>query len=102
MRKSILEILHRKFMASIRSILSPFFMAVKIISSILLCSVSLFAVGQQYTPSSIFAHNDYAQANPFYAAYENRVGYIEADIFLRNNELFAYVNHKLKIEILKS
>lgn len=76
-------------MASIGSILSPFFMAMKIISSILLCFVSLIAVGQQYTPSSVFAHNDYAQADPFYGAYENRVGYIEADIFFRNNELFV-------------
>lgn len=76
-------------MDSTRSILSPFFMAMKIISSILLCSVSLIAVSQHYTPSSVFAHNDYAQVNPFYGAYENRVGYIEADIFLRNNELFV-------------
>lgn len=44
---------------------------------------------QHYTPSSVFAHNDYAQPSPFYNAYALRVGYIEADVFLNDDELFV-------------
>jgi alkaline phosphatase len=42
-----------------------------------------------YSSSSVFAHNDYVGPNPFAAAYQQRVGYIEADIFLRDGELFV-------------
>lgn len=48
--------------------------------------------GQDFTSSSVFAHNDYAQPNPFYTAYALRVGYIEADVFLKDDEL--YVAHQ--------
>ncbi len=44
---------------------------------------------QSYTASSIFAHNDYAQPVPLYAAYQFEVGFIEADIFLKGNELLV-------------
>lgn len=48
------------------------------------------AFGQAgYSSSSVFAHNDYVGPNPFTAAYAKRVGYIEADIFLRDGELFV-------------
>ncbi len=40
------------------------------------------------TNSIVFSHNDYAQTSPFTNAYLNRVGYIEADIYLRNDSLF--------------
>lgn len=45
--------------------------------------------GQAYTPASVFAHNDYATAQPFYVAYNNRVGFIEADIFLKEGKLLV-------------
>jgi alkaline phosphatase len=44
---------------------------------------------QIYSNANIFAHNDYATANPFYSAYNLGVGYIEADIFLLDNDLLV-------------
>ncbi len=44
---------------------------------------------QNYTSSSVFAHNDYTQPIPFYSAYELEVGYIEADVFLRDGRLLV-------------
>jgi alkaline phosphatase len=41
------------------------------------------------SPQSIFAHNDYLKPNPFHAAYQERVGYIEVDVFLKGNELLV-------------
>jgi alkaline phosphatase len=55
------------------------------------------AIGQDYTSSSIFAHNDYAQPNPFYDAYTLRVGYVEADIFLKDDQLFV-AHHQNEIK----
>ncbi|MCV9929783.1 alkaline phosphatase [Flavobacterium sp. LS1R49] len=49
----------------------------------------LFAQAQEYSTSNIHSHNDYASALPFYGAYSNEVGVIEADVFLVNNELFV-------------
>jgi len=57
--------------------------------SLLLLVVCGSAFAQPYTASSIFAHNDYAQPVPFYVAYSQQVGYIEADIFLQNNTLLV-------------
>ena len=48
----------------------------------------------KYGVTSIFAHNDYDQALPFFAAYNYRVGYIEVDIFLQEDRLL--VAHHLK------
>jgi alkaline phosphatase len=47
----------------------------------------LFAQAQEYSSSNIHSHNDYASKNPFYDAYSNEAGVIEADVFLVNNEL---------------
>lgn len=44
---------------------------------------------QAYTPSQIFAHNDYVRAKPFYTAYELGVGYIEADVYLIDGKLLV-------------
>src|SRR5690349_3094875 len=61
----------------------------------LLCfGVYLFLGGtrifaQHYTSASIFAHNDYVRSNPFHTAYNLRVGYIEADVFLVDNALLV-------------
>ena len=44
---------------------------------------------QSYTSSSIFAHNDYTQPVPLQRAYQHQVGFIEADVFLKGNELLV-------------
>lgn len=49
----------------------------------------LFAEAQEYSSSNIHSHNDYVAALPFYGAYSNEAGVIEADVFLVNNELFV-------------
>jgi len=49
----------------------------------------LFAQAQEYSSSNIHSHNDYAGKLPFYEAYSNEAGVIEADVFLVNNELFV-------------
>lgn len=46
----------------------------------------------EYSPSCVFAHNDYAGPEPFEAAYRLGVGFIEADIFLKDGELFVAHN----------
>jgi alkaline phosphatase len=47
------------------------------------------AFGQSHSSSTIFAHNDYVQPIPFFNAYRNQVGYIEADIFLEKGKLLV-------------
>jgi alkaline phosphatase len=42
-----------------------------------------------YTPSNAHSHNDYEQSNPFYEAWNNGFGSIEADIFLEGNKLLV-------------
>ena len=49
----------------------------------------LFLQAQEYSSSNIHSHNDYAGALPFYEAYSNEAGVIEADVFLVNNELIV-------------
>ena len=49
----------------------------------------LLSQAQEYSSSNIHSHNDYAGALPFYGAYANETGVIEADVFLVNNELFV-------------
>lgn len=49
----------------------------------------LFAEAQEYNSSNIHSHNDYASSLPFFGAYSNEAGVIEADVFLINNELFV-------------
>jgi alkaline phosphatase len=39
--------------------------------------------------SVIFSHNDYLQEKPFETAYSLQVGYVEADVFLRDNNLMV-------------
>lgn len=50
-------------------------------------------VTQRYTPSQVFAHNDYVKDKPFFTAYEAGAGYIEADVFLKNGELMVAHHH---------
>lgn len=49
----------------------------------------VFAQAQEYSSSNIHSHNDYASKLPFYEAYSNETGVIEADVFIVNNELFV-------------
>jgi alkaline phosphatase len=51
---------------------------------------------QVYNASAVFAHNDYARAVPFYTAYDLKVGFIEADVFLAGSQL-AVAHHKHEI-----
>jgi len=47
---------------------------------------------QNYTPASIHSHNDYAQPQPFYNAFNAGAGAIEADVYLRNGILMVAHN----------
>lgn len=47
------------------------------------------APDEVYTVASAHSHNDYEQATPFRMAYKAGFGSIEADVFLRNGELFV-------------
>jgi alkaline phosphatase len=51
--------------------------------------VPCFCRAQVYSSSAIFAHNDYAKETPFTAAYDKKVGFIEADIFLEDGQLLV-------------
>jgi alkaline phosphatase len=54
-----------------------------------------------YDNSRIFAHNDYARDTPFYTAYDLGVGYIEADVFLIDDEILV-AHHRNEIEAGKT
>jgi alkaline phosphatase len=51
--------------------------------------ISIGAFSQEYSSSNIHSHNDYAGRIPFYEAFANEVGSIEADVFLKNSSLFV-------------
>lgn len=51
----------------------------------------------EYNASNIFAHNDYVRAVPFFTAYNLGVGYIEADVFLKDGALLV-AHHEREIE----
>ncbi|WP_247233039.1 phosphatidylinositol-specific phospholipase C/glycerophosphodiester phosphodiesterase family protein [Telluribacter sp. SYSU D00476] len=48
----------------------------------------------KYTTAQAHSHNDYEQAEPFWKAYNQQYGSIEADLILRNDTL--YTAHDLK------
>jgi alkaline phosphatase len=54
----------------------------------------LFVQAQEYSSSNIHSHNDYASKRPFYEAYSNEAGVIEADLFIVNNDLPVAHNFK--------
>jgi alkaline phosphatase len=61
-----------------------------VLAAIVLTLAHTFLLAQSvYTPAAVFAHNDYVGPSPFFMAYQHRVGYIEADIFLDNDELLV-------------
>ncbi|WP_428668595.1 alkaline phosphatase [Runella sp.] len=45
-----------------------------------------------YTAANVHSHNDYAQANPFFGAYNLQCGAIEADVYLKDGELMVAHN----------
>src|SRR5690242_11058552 len=59
--------------------------------SLLISFLTLFVNGLAQTSSrqAIFAHNDYQKPEPFHAAYRHGVGYIEVDVFLRDDRLLV-------------
>ncbi len=61
----------------------------KYIFFLLLSSLVLPTGAQEYTSSSIFAHNDYVHPIPFFISYVEEVGFIEADIFLKQGNLMV-------------
>ncbi len=59
---------------------------------------SLSNVVAQHSSASIFAHNDYEKPIPLLAAYNARVGFIEADVLLQGNELMvAHTANEIQI-----
>lgn len=63
---------------------------------VLVFCISLVSVRAQktYTSADAHSHNDYEQANPFSTAYQHKFGSIEADIWLKDGNL--YVAHDAK------
>lgn len=60
---------------------------------VLLLGLTTGAMAQNlYTTANAHSHNDYENRVPFYTAYARNFGSIEADIYLKNNEL--YVAHE--------
>lgn len=56
---------------------------------LLLCSTATFSQPAGYTVANAHSHNDYEQPVPFYTAYNEAFGSIEADIFWYNNEILV-------------
>jgi alkaline phosphatase len=59
---------------------------------IILLIFRIFTVSAQYTTLNAHSHNDYANDIPFWLAYINHFGSIEADIWAVNGDLFVSHN----------
>jgi len=59
---------------------------------LLLFSWSVLPAGAQYTTLNAHSHNDYENVIPFWIAYYNHFGSIEADIWAIDNELYVAHN----------
>jgi alkaline phosphatase len=66
----------------------------KILISIFLLLISLTTIYPQYSTLNAHSHNDYENTPPFWLAYNNHFGSIEADIWAVNGELFVSHNEK--------
>jgi len=63
---------------------------IQIFAIILLCTNLHFGQTiQSYTSAQAHSHNDYEQKKPFWEAYQQQFGSIEADLFLVNDSLYA-------------
>ena len=69
-----------------------------IISFLLLSGYNLYSQPVHYTTANVHSHNDYEQATPFWLAYNEGFGSMEADIFLQDSELL--VAHERKELVL--
>lgn len=56
---------------------------------LLLFAVATYGQRGRYTTANAHSHNDYEQASPFWAAWKQGFGSIEADIFLVDGELIV-------------
>ncbi len=54
----------------------------------------LFGQPRNYSTANVHSHNDYEQKIPFWLAYNENFGSIEADIFLENGELLVAHNRE--------
>ena len=63
---------------------------------ILLCLLASVLHSQtiDYTTQNAHSHNDYEQRIPYWMAYDQEFGFIEADIFLRDSELIVAHDEK--------
>ncbi len=59
----------------------------KVTAAFLMSFIFVSSFSQTASSLSVFAHNDYAKSNPFYKAYSHQVGFIEADVFLKDGKL---------------
>jgi alkaline phosphatase len=66
-------------------LLMKHFFAFLLLTSCVTCSAQL----RVYTTADAHSHNDYEKPSPFWEAYKNKFGSIEADIFLDNGELIV-------------
>lgn len=66
----------------------------KIVGLVICISVLTIRAQKKYTSTNTHSHNDYEQSQPFSLAYQHRFGSIEADIWLRDGNL--YVAHDAK------
>ena len=64
----------------------------KVALAILILISAFFSVKAQYSTLNAHSHNDYANEIPFWLAYNNHFGAIEADIWAIGNELFVAHN----------
>ena len=60
-----------------------------IIFACTLLSNTMFSQQVRYSTANAHSHNDYENASPFFAAYNQNFGSIEADIFYFNDSLFV-------------
>ena len=67
---------------------------------LLLLGYNSYCQPLKYTTANVHSHNDYEQATPFWLAYNEGFGSMEADIFLQDDELLVahekkeLVNHR--------
>lgn len=61
----------------------------KLIFVCLLIQSIAFSQPPAYSTANAHSHNDYEKPRPFFAAYDQQFGSIEADIFLKDNQLYV-------------
>jgi len=67
---------------------------------ILLLICTLSSIEAQYSTRNAHSHNDYSNDIPFWLAYYNHFGSIEADIFAVEGDLFV-AHNKSELQVLR-